>query len=200
MIKEKKCKGTGIAKGYGCGKMTAYRVYGLGKMCCYANWLLNSENGKIKVAKLSLKVSKPRLDLEQKEREKKQGSRIKALLNTTKTIVHSYIRERDKYKPCISCGCAWNDTFEAGHFYKAFTYPSIKFHLDNIFGQCVFCNRRLDGNFDNYSLRLPDRIGTERYENIIELAKKDKQFLKVWEIEELEEIIKNVKKLKNELN
>ena len=43
-------------------------------------------------------------------------------------------------------------------------------------------------------------IGTERYENIIELAKKDKQFLKVWEIEELEEIIKNVKKLKNELN
>ena len=35
MIKEKKCKGHGVAKGFGCGKMidVKFRVYGLGKMC-----------------------------------------------------------------------------------------------------------------------------------------------------------------------
>ena len=48
------------------------------------------------------------------------------------------------------------------------------------------------------ALRAPDYL--EHILEAIELAKKDKQFLKVWEVEELEEIIKNVKKLKNELN
>lgn len=199
MIKAKRCKGTGIAKGYGCGKMTAYRIYGLGKMCCYADWLLNSENGKVKLQKATLKVTKPRLELEAKELEKKEKSKIKILLNKAKTIVHSYIRERDIYKPCISCGCEWSDTFEAGHFFSAYKYPSIRFHLDNINGQCLQCNRYLDGNFDNYSLRLPERIGNERYENIINLAKKSKQNLHVWSSEELQSIITNVKLLKSKL-
>ena len=40
MIKEKKCKGHGVAKGFGCGKMidVKFRVYGLGKMSCYRDW------------------------------------------------------------------------------------------------------------------------------------------------------------------
>lgn len=48
--KEKPCKGTGIAKGYGCGVKTYHRIYGLGKMCgCYSGWLLNTDAGKLKL-------------------------------------------------------------------------------------------------------------------------------------------------------
>ena len=196
--KEKKCLGQGIAKGYGCGAMTAVqnRVYGLGKMCgCYSDWLLNSENGKIKLSKALSHVQKPRLELEKAEKEKSTRSKLQQTHNHTKILVHGYIRERDKYKPCISCDCAWNKDFQAGHHYKAELYETLKYHLDNISGQCRQCNLRKDGNFLEYSLRLPNRIGIENYQNLVKLAEIDKQASKVHTIESLLEIQKQIKLL-----
>jgi len=65
-IKEKKCKGTGKAIGYGCGELVLERVYGLGKSCkCYSKWLLGSDIGleileksKIKAKKIVVKTNK----------------------------------------------------------------------------------------------------------------------------------------------
>jgi hypothetical protein len=199
MIKEKKCCGQGLAKGFGCGKLTKVenRVYGLGKMCgCYSDWLLNSENGKIKMQKSILKVQKPRLELEQATKEHIEKKGINGALLVTKTIVHAYVRERDKYKNCISCGCQWNDKFQAGHFYAAGSFETLKFNLDNIHGQCEQCNLFKSGNFDNYALRLPERIGIEKYNELVKLASIDKQFSKVWNIDNLQEIRNNIKKLK----
>lgn len=202
MIKEKKCKGQGIAIGYGCGKMTKVenRIYGLGKMCgCYSDWLLNSEPGKIKMQKALLKVQKPRLEFEKAEKETKEKKGISGALLVTKTVVHAYVRERDKGKNCISCGCQWNDFFQAGHHYKSETYTTLKFNLDNIHGQCQQCNLRKDGNFDEYALNLPYRIGIKRYNDLQSLASIDKQFSKVWNLENLKEIRENIKKLKKSL-
>lgn len=190
---EKKCKGIGLALGYGCGKLTAHRIYGLGKMCCYTNWLLNSENGKIKMQKSILKVQKPRIDLEFAEKENKAKTALKLALSNTKTIVHKFVRERDKYKPCISCGAEWNDKFQAGHFYPAGSFETLKFNIDNINGQCEQCNLYKSGNFENYSLNLPKRIGQNRYEELVKLAEIDKHFSKVWTVEKLKEIQKNLK-------
>jgi hypothetical protein len=196
-LKEKPCKGLGIAKGYGCGKITLYRVYGLCKMFgCYSNWLLNSENGKIKLNKSLLKASKPRIELEQANKDYNEKKGISASLVNTKTVVHSYVRERDKFKPCISCGCNWNDEFEAGHHYSANSYLTLKFNLDNINGQCFFCNNKKEGNFDNYALNLPNRIGLERYNELVKLAGIDKQFSKIWNLDKLKEIRENIKILK----
>jgi protein-arginine kinase activator protein McsA len=196
MIKEKVCKGIGIAIGFGCGKLTKVenRIYGLGKMCgCYSDWLLNSENGKIKMTKSILKIQKPRLDFESKQLEKKELTRLKLMLNTTKTKVHAYVRNRDIGLNCISCNTPYSDDFQAGHFYPAGSFETLKFHLDNINGQCVQCNLFKDGNFENYSLNLPKRIGLENYQNLVQLAEIDKQFQKVWTVEKLKEIQKLLK-------
>lgn len=202
MIKEKKCKGQGVAIGYGCGKMTKveHRIYGLGKMCgCYSDWLLNSEPGKIKMQKALQKAQKPRLEFEKVQQENKEKKGISGALLVTKTLVHAYVRERDKNKPCISCGCQWNSDFQAGHHYAAGSFETLRFNLDNIHGQCQQCNLYKEGNFDNYALNLPFRIGIKKYNDLQSLASIDKQFSKVWNLENLKEIREKVKILKKSL-
>lgn len=196
-IKEKPCVGTGLAKGSGCGHKTKHRVYGLGKMCgCYSNWLLHTDNGKIKMESAMLKVSGPRKELKNLENENKERSALKQAHSTTKTIVHAYVRERDKGKPCISCGNDWKPNFQAGHGYAAGSFETLKYNLHNINGQCEQCNLRKEGDFFNYSLNLPDRIGIENYNELVRLAGIDKQRSKVWNVDNLKEIRDMVKKIK----
>ena len=198
MIKQKKCKGQGKTFGYGCGKLTNVenRIFGLGKMCgCYSDWLLNSDIGKTILQKSISNVQKPRIELEKAHKEHKEKKGIAGALLVTKTIVHAYVRKRDQGKPCISCGCNWNPEFEAGHHYSANSFTTLKFNLDNIAGQCFFCNNKLEGNFSNYALNLPKRIGNERYNELVRLASIDKQFSKIWDLENLKEIRDNIKKI-----
>ena len=202
MIKEKKCKGQGKAFGFGCGKMTKVenRIFGLGKMCgCYSDWLLNSDAGKLKMQQSISKVQKPRLEFEKAEKELKEKKGISGALLVTKTLLHAYVRERDKNKNCVSCGTQWNDTFQAGHFYAAGSFETLRFNLDNINGQCQQCNLYLAGNYENYALNLPFRIGIKKYNDLQSLASIDKQFSKVWNLENLKEIRENVKKLRKDL-
>ena len=195
MIKEKPCKGQGVAIGFGCGKMinVAFRKYGL-CTSCYPTFLFTSDNGKVIMQKAINKVQKPRLELEQKQVEKTELTRLKLMLNSTKTKVHAHVRNRDIGLNCISCNTPYSDDFQAGHFYPAGNFETLKFHLDNINGQCVQCNLFKDGNFENYSLNLPKRIGLERYNELVRLAGIDKQFSKVWTVENLKEITKQLKK------
>jgi len=199
--KPKTCNGINQAKGFkGCGKPTLYRQYGLGKMCgCYSKWLLTTDNGKLHLSKAILKASKPRLELEKADNEKRQSESLKLAKSNTKQVVHEFVRERDKYKPCVSCGCEWNSDFQAGHHYKAETFETLKYNLDNINGQCYRCNNFMDGAFDNYALNLPKRIGQERYNNLVYLASIDKQQSKVWNFDNLKAIRDEVRRLKKSL-
>jgi hypothetical protein len=197
--KEKKCKGTGIARGYGCGELKLERVYGLGKYCCYNNWLLNSPEGKKKLNKITLKVAAPRLSLQKSEKELKDKTETTKALNNTKKQVHTFVNKRDKFKPCISCGCQWNKQFEAGHLFSANNYRSIKFNLYNINGQCYECNHLKNGNEGAYLINLPERIGQESTDELIRLATLDKQTNKHWTATELKEIRDHVKQLTKEL-
>lgn len=143
------------------------------------------------------KANKERLKNEKFKNELVYEKSIKASLINTKTQVHAFIRERDKYKPCISCGTEWNNEFQCGHHYKNETFETLKFHLDNLHGQCKRCNLFLDGNFDNYALNLPNRIGLERYNYLVNLASKDKQHSKVWNLENLKEVRRLLKENKS---
>lgn len=188
-IKEKKCKGTGKAKGYGCNTMQLKRTYGLGHNCgCYRDWLLNSEEGKKKLEKTTLKACSTRLSLEKAIKDKQDRNKITDHLKNTKTVVHEMVRLRDKWKPCISCNAPYKDNFQAGHFYSANNYRSIKFDFFNIHGQCEKCNLMKDGNFSEYSLRLPERIGQEEFDKLKERALADKKMVKKWTKEELKQI------------
>jgi len=192
MIKTKPCKGTGKAKGYGCNKdvRAEYRKYGLGISCCYADWLFNSDEGKIKVKNAVIKASKPRKDLEQATKIHKDRKGLTTLIKSVVKVCHEYIRLRDKFKPCISCGTSWNSDFQAGHFKKAEKFTTIKLHEHNINGQCQQCNLRKDGNESEYSIRLPERIGKENYKELVRLADLDHSVNFHWDREELNKVRK----------
>ena len=197
MIKEKKCFGNSKAISFqGCGKLVnvAFRKYGLCSSC-YAEFLTETEVGKLILSKALNKAQKPRIELEKAHKENKEKKGIAGALLVTKTLVHAYVRKRDQNKPCISCGCQWNDKFQAGHYYPGGSFETLKFNLDNINGQCIQCNLFNEGNFENYTLKLPERIGKERFDNLVRLASIDKQFSKVWNLENLKEIRDNIKKL-----
>ena len=134
------------------------------------------------------KKAKANKDFEIAEIKDKEEKKLKASLINTKTQVHAYVRNRDKGKPCISCGASWNQDFQCGHHYKSETFLTLRFNLDNLHGQCRRCNLHLEGAFDNYALNLPNRIGIERYNKLVELASIDKQFEKVWNVDNLKEV------------
>ena len=78
-------------------------------------------------------------------------------------LVNKFVRIRDKDKNCISCNKPFKGKFDAGHFLSTGAYPNLRFHLDNIHGQCVHCNRDKHGNQIEYAINLRLRIGEERY-------------------------------------
>jgi hypothetical protein len=145
------------------------------------------------------KKEKQAVKFKEYEQEHRNEKKLKASLLNTKVQVHEYVRLRDKGKNCISCGTAWTPDFQCGHHYKSETFTTLRFNLDNLHGQCQRCNLFLEGAFDNYALNMPFRIGIKKYNDLQSLASIDKQFSKVWNLENLKEIREKVKKLRKDL-
>lgn len=167
--KEKPCKGLGVAHGYGCGKLTMHRVNGLGKMCCYSDWLLNSENGKVKLSKSILKAKS-----ETKKKENAFKVDLRAKLKTlgqyeaeAKKVFQRWIRLRDEGKECVSCGTMNPKQWHGGHFKKAEIYSGLIFDERNVHRQCSKCNVFLGGNEGEYRIGLVNRFG-EQFVNELE--------------------------------
>jgi hypothetical protein len=203
-VKEKKCKGTGKAVDFGCGEMQLKRIYGLGVSCkCYQNWLLNSDAGRERIKKETLKVSQPRIAMEKAIEENKHRVKLSYLLTNTKNICHEYIRLRDKNKPCVSCGIPYKEDFQAGHFYKAELFSNLKFDEKNISGQCKQCNLRKEGNESGYRVGIIQRYGDEYLKYLDDKAKYYKQNHFEWDKLELVEVREyykaKLKELKNPL-
>ena len=116
-------------------------------------------------------------------------------LKMTQTVVNAYVRLRDINKGCITCGTDLRGRkFDAGHFFSVGAYPNIRFNLDNIHGQCVPCNQHKHGNNAEYFIKLPKRIGLDRFNVLLEIRHKAIKY----SVEELKELIKEYKlKIKN---
>lgn len=80
-------------------------------------------------------------------------------------VFNTYIRLRDKDKPCISCGKPLTGKYDAGHFF-ATTKQYLRFNENNVHGQCVHCNQHLHGNISMYAYNLPKRIGWDQFEEL----------------------------------
>lgn len=119
-----------------------------------------------------------------KEKVKTKSDYVKELQKQ----VNYYIRQRDKDKPCISCGKPLNSKFDAGHYRSAGGNPELRFEELNIHGQCVYCNQHLHGNLIDYRIRLIERIGVEKVEWL-----ESKHEPKRYTIPELKELIKKYK-------
>jgi len=93
-------------------------------------------------------------------------------LNDLQKIFNTFIRLRDRNKPCISCGKPLIGKFDAGHYFTVGAYPNVRFNECNVHGQCVECNQHKHGNVSEYALNLPIRIGNEKYEELLEIRNK----------------------------
>lgn len=98
-------------------------------------------------------------------REKKDKAKtITQHAEDTQKPVNAFIRWRDKDKGCISCGKPLRGTFHAGHYKpvgRGLNW-AIRYHHDNIFGQCVECNHFKSGNQAAMRDGVLERIGAER--------------------------------------
>lgn len=77
---------------------------------------------------------------------------------------NAFIRERDKSKPCVSCGRMHEGQWHAGHYRTTGAHPELRFHEDNCHKQCSVCNNHKSGNIADYRIELVKRIGLHRIE------------------------------------
>lgn len=99
---------------------------------------------------------------------KEKTMTISELLKLAQITFNTYIRLRDSNEPCISCGNKEAISgYDAGHFYSVGGYSSLRFNEDNVHKQCKRpCNMDLHGNFAEYRIRLIERIGIERVNDL----------------------------------
>ncbi len=121
--------------------------------------------------------SKPAKEIARKAVKRDTKAKLDSLktasdyIKEAQVAFNSYIRVRDKHKPCISCGCLPGDTvqggkFDAGHYRSRGSASHLRYYLLNCHSQCVKCNRYLSGNVVEYRKGLIARIGAERVEQI----------------------------------
>jgi hypothetical protein len=74
---------------------------------------------------------------------------------------NTYIRERDKGLPCISCRKPVRpDDYDAGHYIPAGSNSLLRFDEVNTNGQCAFyCNHSRSGNQVEYRKGLVEKYG-----------------------------------------
>ncbi len=78
---------------------------------------------------------------------------------------NAYIRERDKYLPCISCGVTYGQ-FHAGHYRPAGRNEGLRFNTYNVNKQCAQCNNVKSGNLTEYRIGLIKKYGLEKVEEL----------------------------------
>ena len=88
------------------------------------------------------------------------------LEKAARIIFQKWIRERDKYLPCISCGKTelelGKNMFDAGHFFSAERFTGLIFEETNVHKQCKQCNgTTLYGNLAEYRKGLVKRYGED---------------------------------------
>ena len=179
--KEKKCKGTGKAKTYGCGNVLMIHDgrYGLCDKC-FITFLKESPYADEIIKNISKKVHNKALREEREERQK-QKEEIKTLAELKKelqTLVNFIVRHIDYDHGCISCNHGWEDKWtrqrQAGHFFDKKHNDNLRFHMYNIFCQCTICNDRLSANLDNYRKGIINHFSSDTMSYIDSLPLKYK--------------------------
>ena len=115
---------------------------------------------------------------------------------------NAYIRLRDVSDGCISCDKPhdWHGQWHASHYYPRSTASAIRFNTWNVHKSCSVCNSHLSGNIGEYTPRIIDKIGQEKFDFLFD----NKTNLKTYDIEWIKRAIKitnkAMKRLKRKQN
>ena len=131
----------------------------------------------------SIQYARDKVKVKQTKDWQKEKKVLKTALKTlsdleaeAKKSFQKYIRLRDKYLPCVSCGVNETELWDGGHYKKAEIYSGVIFNEMNCHKQCRKCNRFLGGNELNYRTGLIQRYGEKLVNEIEQLANDTRQF------------------------
>jgi len=131
----------------------------------------------------------------EKKELKEKLETVQSLTKKAQTYFNAYIRARDKHKTCVSCDKPLGSKFDAGHYYSAGGFGSVRFNELNVHGQCVYCNQHLHANLLNYQIGIEQRIGGEALIELHEQAHKVRKYTR----QELRDIIETYKRKTKEI-
>lgn len=185
MLKQKKCKGTGKAKGYGCNNLVEQvkygkpnRKYGLGLSCgCYNDWLLNTPEGKEKITQTIIKTKKQRVsNILKKARQEKRNFNTGNAMRLADMYFSRYIRvkySKDGKCTCYTCGNIKPiKEVDNGHYQKR-EHKATRYNENNCRPQCKTCNGNVKHNGKQvlFKENLILEIGKEKVDELDRLAK-----------------------------
>ena len=128
---------------------------------------LQSRCGKCVRARAKAKeiVKKERL----KVKRQKHKERPAALKKKLDIIFSRYIRLRDKGKPCVTCGCAWEEGFNCGHF-QSRRFFATRWDERNAHGQCARDNLWGAGEQYLHSIAVDKKYGEGVAQELFKIA------------------------------
>lgn len=134
---------------------------------CIAPWAdAQAEKAKsadAKAARMAAKVERASI-----KARKEAIKTIPSLIREAQVAFNAWIRARDFTQPCISCDAPPPDLSglhagrDAGHYRSTGSASHLRFHPDNCHSQCVKCNQWGAGMAVDYRIRLLQRIGPAR--------------------------------------
>ena len=103
----------------------------------------------------------------ERAQDRERREKLKSLrdwLRDAQAAVNAYVRERDRFLPCISCGRMHKGQWHAGHYLSRGARPELALNPLNIAKQCAPCNTYQSGNQAAFRIGLIERIGLEAVE------------------------------------
>ncbi len=188
----KVCKGTGKARGFGCGKQDAHYKFGLCLTVnhCFQNWLHNSEEGQEMIIKASNFGRKKVGQTKKSEASKAKKEGFTQLMSVdayrakvVQPIFNEIARLIDWGLPCIATGNFGK--MNGGHRISVGANRSVCLNLHNIHRQVFESNHHKSGDPDKYDLGLEKEYGLDYVKYIKSLHQTP---LQKWTKQILEEI------------